>query len=285
VTTPRWLRIASGIGAISFAHPEIIPIPNPSFGSLTGSDPANFDANGTLLPGHFSSFESPHFPVEFLSAHPVPNWLVAGNAGIIAPLLGEGEQFQLSRLPKGRQILFLPSFGPVGQILPQVFRAGLRCTLKVDMGRPRNIETFNAWEVTLGTLDKSIVFDAGALQVPPGDFRTLMLNYSVLEGDAAVNQQIMVMLSRPSNGPVCFDRVELTFEPAGGPLASIAPAVAVSWASGANEWCRVERAARLSSPDWTPITAPEKGTGPQMRHFEVASGDVSCFRVIPVLPP
>ena len=37
-----------GIGVLSFARSEIITIPNPSFESLPGSDPAHFDANGKL---------------------------------------------------------------------------------------------------------------------------------------------------------------------------------------------------------------------------------------------
>ena len=277
--------MALGIGAISFAHAEIITIPNPSFESLTGSDPAHFDVSGKLLPGHYSSFESPLTPMGFLSADPVPNWLVSGNAGIIAPVLGEGDQFQFSRLPDGRQALMLSDFGAVVQILPQRFRAGFRYTLKVDIGRSRTIDTSSTWEVTLGTTLKSLAFDVGALQVPRGDFRTLALNYSVLEGDAAVDQQIMVSLNGSTGGPIYFDRVELTLEPVTRPLTSIAPAVEVTWVSKVNEWYRVERATRLSNPDWTPITAPQKGTGLQMRHFEVASGDVSYFRVIPVLPP
>ncbi len=262
-----------------------IPIQNHSFEELTGDDPVHFDESGKLRLGHYSTWDIPQTDLGFNREVPAPGWDAFASCGIIAPTLGPAPANLFTKLPDGRQVLFAEDGADVSQELSTSFQAGNRYTLKIDVGRPSNGTLISTWNVLLGITGRVVAFDVGGTDIPFGEFRTLEISYTVVPGDPVVGKPIRISLSGSGIPPIYFDNVRLDVEPAAGPTATIAAAVEVSWPSKVNEWYRVERATRLTDPDWTPITGVLAGTGARMWHFDVPDNSVRYYRVAPVVAP
>ncbi|MFZ9856693.1 MAG: LamG-like jellyroll fold domain-containing protein, partial [Limisphaerales bacterium] len=108
-----------------------IPIQNPGFEDLTGSDPIHFGTDGRLLPLHYSAF--PGNMIESLGFHAnpaIPGWLGTHTGGTFHP-----SPDQIPRpSPDGHNVAWINGSGSIFQTLPQVVRGGPLNRLSADLG-------------------------------------------------------------------------------------------------------------------------------------------------------
>jgi hypothetical protein len=267
---------------------EQIPLLNPSFEALTGTDPIHFDTQGRLRPGHYSSFPKPLTPAGFLSVDAIPGWVGDGTAGTMAPLVGAVIGSLFGTVPHGQNTAYFLDESVLQQFLIRTYQANTRYVLTAEIGRPSSVAPPAVWHgfvLSLGAGYEWIAVNSGPLDIPAGSFRTVEISYSVAPGDPWIGHPITATLAGGGPSPTHFDHVRLEAQPLTGPPTSIATAVEVKWPSRLNEWYQVQRATRLNNPDWLPITGTLRGTGEPMSLFEVAAEQARYYRIMPMRPP
>ena len=131
----RWrsfvLFLLLGLSGVLRLKAEAVPLPvvNPSFEALTGTDPTHFDASGHLLDEHYSAFNFAFGP-GFNSPDALPGWSGSGSAGTFNPTAA----LFPGGVPDGQNTAWINVHGSLNQTLAGKFQAGRRYRLTVDVG-------------------------------------------------------------------------------------------------------------------------------------------------------
>lgn len=262
-------------------------IRNASFEDLSGNNTVHFGATGRLLIGHYSFSAEPPDSLGFQLTDPVPDWVAEGEVGTMATKVGAAADAEFASLPGGQNSLFLKFGSSVFQQLSSRAEPGFRYTLRAKAGRPKSAAGQLGW----GGAD--IILSAGGFviitaKVPndlvAGQFVDVSASYTLVSGDVAAGKSLLVAIGAGGCDGIHFDAISIESEPMVLPQAEIQPAVEIGWESKTSESYRVERASRLTNPDWTAVSGTLKGTGGRMTLFQVAAPAESFFRIVPVPP-
>lgn len=276
------MAVAAGLASL-VANAEPILITNPSFEGLTGNNATHFDAGGKLRPGHFTTFLNVADANALRLGEPIPGWECLGASGTMAPVTGGDPVAMFPALPNGQNTAYFDDDSYASQVLTAKYQTNTRYILTVEVGSPAGLglESFPGYSIGLGAGLQSLTTDTSTAPIPEGQFKTVRLAYSVTAGDPVIGQAISIQLF--GMGPQThYDHVRLDAEPLELPVATIAPAVEISWPSKPGESYRIEQATQLSNPDWTPITGKLNGTGARMNLFQPAAEQARYYRVVPV---
>ena len=188
------------------AAPVSIQISNPGFEGLTGSDPAHFASNGTLLPGHSTLLPVfPQGPTTFATSDPIPLWVVSGLGGTLVPATGT----LTGGVPEGKSCAYLDSNGALTQGLGATVQGGTLYRLQVDIGAPAGTSGLQyTFALTAG--NDVIARQTGVATA--GEMATITLPVLVKSGSSLVGEPIGVILGNLSShsGSVFFDNVRLS---------------------------------------------------------------------------
>lgn len=185
-----------------------VPIVNPSFENLAGSDPVHFEENGQLRDNHYSI--APGYPVEptgFSSANPIPGWTTTASAGTYNP----PARLVPLQAPDGINVAWVNVTGVIRQTLGINFQANTTYELTVEVGSLEGFG-FPGYEVGLFGADKVVAVDRSlAALAAPGRFGTAKVSVWIGEDSAAVGTPIEIRLGVPTSGSgqVDFDWVRL----------------------------------------------------------------------------
>lgn len=228
-TAALWCWLAGTWAALA----DPIPVINPGFEDLRGTDRAHFDANGRLLDGDYAWRNTP--TAGFATANPAPGWRVTGDAGTYNPsssmVLGN----------EGRDVAFLqnPASGPsISQVLCQGLAPG-RHTLRADIGRPGDGAPFVGYRLRLLAGRTLLGEDVNSVLPPVGRMATATLVVDVPENHPQLGELVAVELGvgdLPGRGAyVLVDNVRLDGPPS--PCRVLANSVSeFSGKQGSNNW-------------------------------------------------
>ncbi len=190
-----------------------LPVVNPSFELLSGTDPTHFDASGKLLPGHYSEVPGfPILPIGFHTADPIPGWTSQDSAGTINYA---GLPYFPAGLPDGQNCAWINITGTVSQTLAERFSPNTVYRLSVDVGALAGI-AFPGYTVGLYANGTPVATEENAVSIPNGTFQTVTLTATIPPNSPALDTPIEIRLGIPGSHPdqVVFDNVRLTAEPA-----------------------------------------------------------------------
>ncbi len=107
-----------------------IPVQNPGFEDLDGTDPTHFGTDGRLLPLHYSTFpNNPLDALSFHSAEAIPGWRSLNAGGTFRP-----STQQVPRpSPDGHNVAWINGSGAILQTLSQTVREGAVYRLRADL--------------------------------------------------------------------------------------------------------------------------------------------------------
>ena len=188
-----------------------LAVVNPSFEALTGTDPAHFDANGKLLPGHLSEF--PGFPIDpagFFSANAIPGWNGHDSSGTVNYLGGRYITNGLS----GQNCIYINVTGQVSQTLTDRFQAGQMYRLSADVGYAVGIN-YPGFFIGLYANGQAVAVATNSVNVVAGSLTTATVEVSLPAGSAFIGAPIEIRLGIPGTKPdqTVFDNVRLTAQP------------------------------------------------------------------------
>lgn len=107
-----------------------IPVRNPGFEDLVGTDPTHFGTDGRLLPLHYSTFPiNPLDALSFHSAEAIPGWRSLNAGGTFRP---STNQVPLPS-PDGHNVAWINGSGAILQTLPHTVREGALYRLRADL--------------------------------------------------------------------------------------------------------------------------------------------------------
>ena len=206
-----------------------IPIQNPGFEELTGSDPIHFGTDGRLLPLHYSAF--PGNMIESLGfyANPaIPGWLGTHTGGTFHP-----SPDQIPRpSPDGHNVAWINGSGSIFQTLPQVVRGGRLYRLSADLGDAVGV-AFGGYAMALQGGDTPLGAIANRKTPDEGSFVGDTLLVEVAADSTAIGKPLEIRLgTAPSEAPNHseFDRVRLEEALAdGSPACFPLPVGLVAW--------------------------------------------------------
>ncbi len=206
---------------------EAVPLPvvNPSFEALTGTDPAHFDASGHLLDEHYSAFNFAFGP-GFNSPDALPGWSGSESAGTFNPTAA----LFPGGVPDGQNTAWINVHGSLNQTLAGKFQAGRHYRLTVDVGALSSVP-FSGYVIGLYANGQPVAVDNNSKVVVAGRFATATVDVTLPAGSPAVGASIEVRLGIPgsTSGQTDFDNVRVTVEPPVGEnivLTATVPATA-----------------------------------------------------------
>ncbi len=185
-----------------------LPVVNPSFELLTGSDTNHFDASGNLLPGNYSEF--PGFPINsfgFFAADAIPGWSSQATAGTInytgTPYITNGLT--------GKYCAWINVHGQISQTLAATFAAKRLYRLSVDVSYPVGVN-FPGYVIGLYANGQLVAADSNSINVVAGRMGTATVAVSLPENSPFIGTPIEIRLGIPGSNPdqVVFDNVQLT---------------------------------------------------------------------------
>ena len=188
-----------------------LPVINPSFEELTGTDPNHFDANGKLLPGHLSEFPGfPIAPAGFFSANAIPGWNGHDSSGTVNYLGGQYITNGLS----GQNCIYINVTGQVSQTLAASFQANQLYRLSVDVSYAVGIN-FPGFFIGLYANGQAVAAATNSVTVVAGKLTTATVEVSLPAGSAFIGAPIEIRLGIPGTKPdqTVFDNVRLTAQP------------------------------------------------------------------------
>ncbi len=197
-------RFLIGLGFLAFSlnasirgHCAVLPIVNPSFEQMSGSDPVHFEANGKLKDNHYSIVSGyPVEPTGFSSANPIPGWTTTASAGTYNP----PARLVPLEAPHGNNVAWVNVTGVIRQTLAINFEANTTYELTVEVGSLQGFG-FPGYEVALFGADKIVAFDRSlAPLAAPGRFGTARVSVWIGEDSPAVGAPIEIRLGIPGNG-------------------------------------------------------------------------------------
>lgn len=264
-----------------------MPLTNPSFEQLSGTDQAHFDGSGKLRPGHWVTFFELGGAEGFTSNNAVPGWEGEGANGTAAPLVGTGPSAKFGAIPNGQNPFFGSGSGVLFQTLNVSYSAGNRYVFTVMVGRPLTAVPPAPWvggDLPLLRSEAALTIGNIPSGILPGEFRTITVEYSVAAGDPVTGKKVGVAISAKSQSEVDFDAATLSIEPIQNIEPEIVPAVRLSWPTTAIAWYQIKRTPSLTTPQWTPVATRIAGRGKTIEFFEAATNAIGYYRIIPVLP-
>jgi len=119
------------LDAISVEEVLFVPIPvrNPGFEDLVGTDPVHFGTDGRLLPLHYGTFPSnPLDALSFHSSEAIPGWRSVTAGGTLHP----STQQVPHPSPDGHNVAWINGSGAILQTPPQTVRGGTVYRLRAD---------------------------------------------------------------------------------------------------------------------------------------------------------
>lgn len=237
-------------------------VANPSFELLAGTDPAHFDAQGKLLPGHYSASPgTPGSPNGFLSAEAIPGWTTEISMGTINYT---GTSYFPSGTPDGQNVSWINIAGTVSQTLADVFEADRLYRLTVNVGFPAGVG-FPGYYIGLYAGGEPVARDENSVAVAGGAFSEATVSVRLAAGSPHIGKPIQIRLGIPGSKPdqVNFDNVRLVAE------SSETPPECVSAIPGLAAWYRGEGTAE----DWlgtypAAFAQPKYGAGKVSQAFD-----------------
>ncbi len=278
------LGIAAGVGRMESAP---IPLLNPSFEALTGTNSVHFDNLGRLRLGHWATFFRLDGAEGFESENAVPGWEGEGENGTMSVITGTGPTARFTAIPDGRNTFFSTSIGLTLQTVTARYTAGNRYVFRVMVGRPLTESMPGVWSggnLLLLADGEAVAIADIPRNIAPGEFRAVEVAYSVAPGDLNSGKPIGVALSPGFPGEVHFDLATLAEEPLPAIELEAVPAVRLSWPTFTNAWYRVDRTLSLTDPIWTPVSPALPGTSQTVSFFHVATNGAGYYRIVPVPP-
>ncbi len=193
-----------------------IPLANPSFELLTGTNLSHFDLQGQLLDGHYSALTE--FPFEdsgFGVSEPIPSWVGNALAGTVNP----PSSLFAAGVPHGQNVAWLNAGGQIGQLLGAAYKSGRHYRLEVDVGWPTGVG-FTGYVVGLYADGQVVAEDRNTLAILEGQFRRVTVEGILPPQSPLLGALIEVRLGNPGSqlGQVNFDNVRLTVESPEPPL-------------------------------------------------------------------
>lgn len=204
------------------AAPAIVSLPvvNPSFEALTGTDPTFFDTSGKLLEGHYSTFATSQVSASgFYSANAVPGWTgVSGGTSHPSTSVVPGG------VTDGKQSAWIYLTGYIAQVLPNRFQADTTYRLTVDVGAEKGF-TFPGYYIALYSEGQVVAADTNSVTVPAGTFATAELAVTLPANSPFIGKPIEIRLGIPGSkaDQTDFDNVRLTVAPAARVLPVVNP--------------------------------------------------------------
>lgn len=197
------------LGKVSYCAGAEIPITNPTFEAMTGTNPSHFDGAGRLRDNHYSVV--PGYPVEatgFQSANAIPGWQTTASAGTYNP----PARLVPLEAPHGGNVAWVNVTGVLRQTLETTFQPNTTYQLTVEIGSLQGFE-FPGYEVGLFAGGKVVVANT-SLSAPAiaGQFSTVNASAWIAGDSSSVGQPIEIRLGIPGvgAGQVDFDWVRLT---------------------------------------------------------------------------
>lgn len=265
-----------------------IPLTNPSFELLTGTNPTHFDAAGKLRTGHWATFFALDGANGFATDNAVPGWEGEGENGTMSPVVGTALPAKFPSIPDGQNTFFGTGSGVLVQSLNATYLAGNRYVFEVMVGRPRTESGPAPWaggHLLLLQGSEGLALVKIPTDIQPGEFRPIRVEYSVAPADPAIGKNIGVAISPGSPGEIHFDAAQLSVFPLPSITPVIAPAVRLTWPTTTNAWYRVERTASLALAQWIPVAPPIAGTAGEVVFFEAITNAAGYYRIVAVPPP
>ncbi len=237
-----------------------LPVVNPGFEALTGTDPSHFGPDGRLLENHFTMTEDydPPSPLPVLAAliasDAIPGWKVSGRyAGTFHP---QPTHF-LGGVPEGQNTAYLgiPEAGQVvsiSQVLWHVLVPGTY-TLQVDAGLAAFAESMT-FQIELRAGPDFIISTGGRQTQPSAGFFTVSNSVTIPDNHPRLGARLIIRLSTfhdGFSGQAHFDNVRLSGPP--GPCLDLRPATEVAWTSESSKSYRVFWKSDSAIDYWTPL--------------------------------
>jgi hypothetical protein len=205
------------------AQPRIVdlPVANPSFELLTGTDPGHFGAEGRLLPKHYAQFLGyPTLSIGFNAENAIPGWQALPHPAFGAMTAGTANyqvtDYFPSGVPDGQNVAWIDVAGAIGQTLTNDFEAGVSYRLTVNVGVPAGV-AFPGYFIGLFAGGEPVAYDENSVAVPSGDFTEATVVARLEPGSPYVGKPIQIRLGIPGIGShqVNFDHVRLKAESGG----------------------------------------------------------------------
>ena len=195
-----------------FAAPIAIPIANPGFEALRGTDSSHFGGDGTLLIGHSSLLPAfPQSATTYATLDPIPQWNVSGIGGTLIPGAGALNP----GVTEGKSCSYLDANGALTQGLSTKVEGGNIYRLQVDIGAPAGTSGLQyTFALTAG--NEVIARQTGVASI--GEMATITLPVLIKADSPLIGASLGVILGNLSShsGSVLFDNVRLTQESAVG---------------------------------------------------------------------
>ena len=201
-----------------------LPVANPSFEALTGTNLIHFDADGHLRDGHYSAFDFAT-GTGFNSTRAIPGWSGSGSAGTFNPSAAEFPR----GVTDGKNTAWInASFfakGQITQTLPNRFLADRTYRLSVDVGAPAGLG-FPGYFIGLYANGRAVAADTNSVTVAKGRFATATVVVTLSADSPFIGAPIEIRLGLPDLKPdqTDFDNVRLTVDRL--PVGETATAVA-----------------------------------------------------------
>lgn len=194
-----------------------LPVTNPSFEALTGTNPSFFDSSGHLLLNHYSQFPGlTPLPIGFNTSNAIPGWNPHSPSGTInaGTINYRGSQYLPNGTSDGQNSVFINSTGYISQTLSNTFLPGQNYRLAVDVGAPVGV-TFPGYFIGLYANGQLVAAGTNSVVVPAGGYATATIEITLPANSLAIGNPVEIRVGIPGNqnGQAVFDNVRLTATP------------------------------------------------------------------------
>jgi hypothetical protein len=242
-----------------------IPVVNPSFDDLRGTDTNHFEPSGLLRTNHFAVRRSmpPWWTNEcYVTPCPVPGWKISEPPAPQYVTTGTHRYtpYSFPTADPNSMCLFLNASAPpsfASQVLCHVLTPGIY-TLSVNVGRRTESTDAGAYLVELRAGGVVIAQDYNSQPREPGTFVTSACAAVIPTNHPCLGTHLEIRLyGSPSTlhlSQISYDNVRL--EGPSGPCLTICEAVEIAWASETNKLYQILWSSNPTSTVWTPVEIP-----------------------------
>lgn len=185
------------------AHASVLPVSNPGFEDLTGSDPAYF-SSGLLLDGHLTASSNPtNNSLIYVTANPIPSWTADTSAG---GTMNPASTFITPESTDGQNVAY-SSGSIIEQTLTFDILPSTHYILTVDVGHPNLPSVGFNYHVWLSSGGFVLGEDANSVSIPLNSWDTSTVTWDS-PGDVPDGSHLTINLASNA-GVAVFDHVQI----------------------------------------------------------------------------